>query len=1649
MQQLMDLTTVSNSYPDFFYNSIPMDNLLETIEQMFQVYNEEIVIIEGEDGAGKTNILKQFCDKYNNNAISVFIKQSSKYAYDPQVIKADLYNQIHWIITSKEYKVYNEELDNSQLNMLYVRFNRIIRNKSNPYYIVIDGLEDIPESENYILEIILDLIPFGLNGKNVKFLFSSNSKDRVSSYLDRKGVRYKEFLLPGFSFEQSVKFFEGLELSSQQIEEIRKICKGRPGDMFTVRRTLETGISAEDLLDEIHDKLPNLFEYEWFRLDKSNNKLIDLLAIISHEPKNNKSSFIAQLLNISEIELFQMVEPISFINLDKDKKQISFFSETYRKFISKKLEDKKNEVKNLIINHLLYSEDDESILYLPIYLSEAERFEELIQYLTPELFSKLLLKTQSLGTLSRMAQLGISASSKLRKDAELFRYGMQSSLIMENYTTKIWESEVKALISLNDYDKALTLTQSNALIEDRLHMLSIIARHKKEQGLIPDKEITEGINALVEMIDYNSLGEKALEIAKNLVFTNPELAIDIIERSAGSTQEENALDWAFANLSLSAMRESNSPVNNLEVFRSVNSKIQDPEMRTFFEEFLSFIRNSSADELLNQVKKYESVSDQIYILSNWCATISNKEGIEEVILYALNITVKKSEYAPNAGIYRKLSTALSNIKTSNKLQEIVNLFDSQINNIEKIGPTEDYIITQLNLTKAVCKFDFHLSCERFIELYFYISELEDISIKTEAYSNLLTSLLENDQENILEKEYKLKTSVEEELDKCIGLLMRGSAQQFDSFKGTIQALSKNNPLKALSIVEKINTLYSRDRLYFEFIKTYSNDILDEEGIKLVYEVINKITDIDYYSNSIIEIIESLFRNKEECLDKNVLNYLSIFNLIREIAEPDLRCKGICLTYSLIKNIEELASLKKSLLKELKNTWDTIDIGWRKVDIGFKIINTLSTESLEYSREFLKDIEDFRGELTFYDPNLSWSYVHIIRLLIRAYSGILSNDIDSPNDLVNITKLIEIIPSDGEQAILWHELAIRLYLNGRSSEGKRIVLEELKSCLANIPDSDLRYRTYVIKKVATSLFLAHKSTAIELLDTLPKLERDLALYEIANFIFTKTSPSDPYDGMQGQGYEINYEDVIDLCEIIEQIDLDSLIYSIISDIGDSIHVKQSKKFTIQQKLDIASRIDKLIEEKLPNKVHIQHDGYKIVSKATVFRIKQAKMQDWLALIEDAKRIPNNSDKALVLTIVATNIPKNNNHDRILELIDEVDKITETLPTINDKIVQYEALASHLVKIDQVKSKSFIKKAIDLSLTKDDDGKVLNTQKRLIDFAHKIDPEFAQSLVSITDSDPARSKIRKELKEELQMLELKKKMLDSSEKENTNMPKEHYVKASWKLLGQLNANRVGTLRVEDIREYIDVCANMPLQEAFPIYCWILENSNIRFKQDSASANQYIRPIFQSILLGADLSILMSGNNKTQINRANNTTLSNTNSSIIIKSGERELAVSYLRAWFEKNAKQYIKICDPYFGVEDLSILQLFRVIKPDITFEVLTSVKNQKQEIKGDFEEEYMKYWRLHVADQDPPQTEIVIVGKKIDGELPIHDRWILTQGGGLRLGTSFKSLGLKKDSEISLLEEHEVEPISDDVNQYLEDKIRSYDGERLVYYTFPL
>lgn len=101
-----------------------------------------------------------------------------------------------------------------------------------------------------------------------------------------------------------------------------------------------------------------------------------------------------------------------------------------------------------------------------------------------------------------------------------------------------------------------------------------------------------------------------------------------------------------------------------------------------------------------------------------------------------------------------------------------------------------------------------------------------------------------------------------------------------------------------------------------------------------------------------------------------------------------------------------------------------------------------------------------------------------------------------------------------------------------------------------------------------------------------------------------------------------------------------------------------------------------------------------------------------------------------------------------------------------------------------------------------------------------------------------------------------------------------------------------------------------------------------------------------------------------------------------------------------------------------------------------------------EEAFIKAWRAQ-SEQNPPETEIIALAYADNpSKHVLHDRWLLTANAGLRLGTSFNSLGEERLSEISEMDSTQVIAIEQQINKYL-TRQRVIDGARIQYSGFTL
>jgi hypothetical protein len=542
----------------------------------------------------------------------------------------------------------------------------------------------------------------------------------------------------------------------------------------------------------------------------------------------------------------------------------------------------------------------------------------------------------------------------------------------------------------------------------------------------------------------------------------------------------------------------------------------------------------------------------------------------------------------------------------------------------------------------------------------------------------------------------------------------------------------------------------------------------------------------------------------------------------------------------------------------------------------------------------------------------------------------------------------------------------------------------------------------------------------------------------NFIFRKVPPSDSYAEGENQGFaELSYEDGIDICELLGRIDEDGEIYEVMSTLVDSITCKHRRKvLSTQQRVDIAERLEQITRTKFPNPRFIAHSGYKILASAQVAKLARHRPYPWEQLVLQAKQIPNLSDSVFVLASLAEICTDIDIHERA-KVLKEAKNLADNIQSTIDRLYRYETIATLARDVDLTFCRQCIRETYAFTKTVDkNQGR--NTQRRLVDLAHGIDSALASSLADSFDDDEARQAAREQIELQEERKRIADGVLEAKQEQLDNSRMSHNL---WLLLGKLNANRVEALPVGKTRIFVQTASKMPLGEAYPVFSWVIENA-VRRRAQAAEARNLMRGLFEATLVGCDLAHILGGRAAGKLREAVRLTPSRgTPNSFIVHAGERESALAFLRDWIAKNVTGYLKICDPYFGPNDLEALQIVRGSAPDVLVSVVTSKKHQDDQSHGrNIEESFQQQWRK-ISDQTPPRNEICVIGTP-SGELPIHERWWLSRGCGLRFGTSYNSIGGKRESEISVLTEIEAEQREAEINEYIEFKKREHNGQRL-------
>lgn len=1637
-----ELTSVIQTVPPVPDPEIVRENFIYTIQDLFNL-GSTVVIVDGADGTGKTTLLFQFAKSHPTRTLCIFASSSSRYQQDIDYLRLELCNQLHYALTGHELSG-TEDIGERFLRTAVFSLQKRARQTGRPIYIVLDGLDELTHNA-HIQKMLLDLLPIGLPG--LCFLIAGNPEVLQPQL---PSVPHRSLLLTGFSLDESIRFFQGTTVDRSTVEEFHRSCKGSPSRLASVRRIMSQCNDASERLEVMPETLKGLFTIEWEAAGPYNQTQELLLAVLAMERRLCTIDRLARYLSITEDEIVATISGLPFVEIDSDTNCPQFLSTAFKRFIAKQLEAYSETVLDLCISDLSSNPtSDEALVHLPTFLQEAGRLDDLLTYLSPEHISRLISVSQSLQAVSQTADLGLSSARKLQRDEDLVRFSVQRSTIAQLERAQSWRYEVEALIALDRTAQALALADATVLREDRLHLLAVMAKGQKRKGAEPDPVIVEQIRLLYPYINLSEMSSRAIQVAADLLYSTPDLAIDIVERLVDVAPASNSLDWAIARLSFTAMLSSAHDGEASGIHNDIQSRISDPVVRQFAAAASVLLREYDVTTVLSEVGRLEGTSYKIFLLRHWALRNRDRPDAHLAVEHAMDLAIGATDYSPNAQVFRELATPLPYVANVLERRQLVAIVDTQKDTVERFGPTEEYIRLQLLLARAEAGYDFEAARNRMTEAYLYICYLPDLSVKTASLSRFVSTLHRMDPECHLEASDALHSSAALELEGDIDRLLVGSADQLPTMRGVIRALARTHPALCLSYIRRLNTEPRRNSALLEFVEATLAVSLEGVDFDQLSVAFDEITDKLSRDRALANLVTRISAEADSTsVDSSVS--LRYFGLISAITEHSMRCTVACSAYAFCLRQESVThgAMAEHLLQCVSGAWQRLDRAWEKVDVAFTIASSLSECNRTVAEEYLNLGDQLRNDQVVDSGTTALTFMACLQLAIRAFAGLLEARCEGKEEIDQIRRLIDEIPSNAERIGLLGDLALRAVIANRLDICEHVASHYIRPLLEDLSENPGEYPAEGVIDCAVALYYCHRPTAFELFDRLSHFDRERCYDAIGEFILCRKSQEDPYEFVDGSPYRLKYNDVVDLCEISAKMDCDSRIYFYVRAIVDSVMHKSCRNtYSENQRADVARRLRNVITDRLPSARYIQHDGYRIAAEAQVLRMTRYRLVDWQPLIERAYSIPNIADRCLVLCIIANALPQKST-SKAQELFESAELLISQIPTALDRMGRYQSLAELCADKDMSRAKRAIREGLS-DHQGPDSPDAADYRRRGVDLAYRLDRDLAASLASMADDDPARSS-GKTVADRVKIQDLRRR-IGSQEAERIPIASgADYARAAWLQLGSLNASRCLHTHFEHSRDWLQIAARLPLSQAYPLLAWVIQNAVRRYASTS-EAVQFIRPLYSAMILSTELAGRVALRSSKRVESAKQAAFSRADlGKRVFEAGEREQALAFLVGWLRENLGESLDITDPYFGLEDLRLLQSVASVNPLCKVRILTSRRHQEQsKVAQPWDESYRNYWSLSIADQDPPSTEIVVAEMVPSGDSPIHDRWWITDGAGLRMGTSFNSLGVGKLAEVSILSSAEVEELRQRIEPFNRGRCKVYGGKKVRYVIFDL
>lgn len=1626
---------VCAGFPEFPVPLIGRPHYLATIDTMLDGPTQ-IVVLEGEEGIGKTLLAAQFAEAKGDRAFSLFVSNVSSFSRSPEYLLAVLCDQIHWALHGVRMP--------ADLNPeVFIRSARLQLQRQavaggSPYYFIVDGLLEAAHDDPELVALVLtDYLPTG-RIPGFKFL-ATGAVDQLPDNL-RKLAR--GWTPPGFSPDEVAQVLEEFKISPQVLSVLRSTFGGVPGKIASVRRILSSGITPAQLEADLPSTLCELLAVEWRSVDNSDLVQLKVLAALAHAEHRLTISDLSRLAGVDATRVRGAAQRLQFLRIDSDTDVVSFASTAFQQFASTQLRDKKSETITAFVELLL--EDATSptaVEVLPAYLESLGRQKDILLYLSQDHLGALCERTHSLQPVVWTLKRGFDAAVRTNEPVVAYQLALQRGLLVDLGNGSALASEVNARLTLGEDDAALSLAQGALLKEDRLEALAVIAHRVLERGEKVDPSLLTEIRNLADAVDYAATPNRAVSVASNLIGAIPEVAIALVEQ-ATNEGSNYPTDVAYAALSLAAQDLARAKAEGGVSDEAISNRIKNPNIRSLTRTLSSVVSGYSVEELLRRCEDMSSTRDCVYLLERWTVANTEHPDAYKVISYGLGRMLRTTDFTLDCRTLRHLASPLPACASDEPFatNQVLQTIDAQMAMLEKNGPSVEFARLCILLAETEATWSPEPALAR-VERACYFAATLDVDLRCEALAWIISRIKKDRYSRLGHVASTLLQTLCGDLDRSVDELLLGTAEHFEALRRIVRAIVRSDTDLLMSIIAKTNTQDRRDALVVESVSRLSVDELRVAGVHFIQSAVSMIANTTVRDQVVCDMMRALNDPEFRSLDQPWLGLLKRSLNIERAPWKSVACtqaEAICARQDNTVFHEAIDLFVKGADAAVR----AINSDWDRTDIAFSMASVANPADTTRIRSFVELAHKTRKASLIPDGRTAASYMEAIRLACRAFVGLLPRQLDVDECYARLRQIVNDVPSEGERVRLWSELAIRCFGAAQTEFGTKIINDEVRPIIANITDPG--FRAFVLAEVAPALYSAHSVSAIRDLKKLDPVHRDEAFENVCRYLFTRQPLYEPVRSTR-QCEKLTDTDVDDVLECLRHIESDVILANLVETL--SAHLVSAdgvNEFSKAQRADIARRIREVTHGRLPWKFGIAHEGYVLLIEAFASELESVGIDRWRVLLARAEALPNTADRVLVLGMLADHTPKKFAEFRS-DLIGKAQIAARLIPAPLDRLSRLGHLASIAADFDVGLAKRCLEEAFRLSLdTKHD---LIAQQRRMIDLADRIDPEFAKSLLGQLETDPAVSR-RRALQQRHQLNRILKKLPKELPVDVVgDLSGDATVELCHMMLCGLHDGSVAYLSADRMPALVARASGLPFRHACTIFAWAIENS-VACHSNTPYGTTHLVGLFKACAAACELGLQVmskaAGYAATIADVAS--AAAGAKTSQPIEPGERGKAIDFLRSWLERVHPQELRICDPYFSPPDLDILRLVLEIIPSCTVKILAGEQKQRElGLTPPYDEVYQQHWRS-ISQHDPPATDLVIAGLGKTGDCPVHDRWILGGGRGIKLGISFSGLGRSRLSELSELDEVTAAEHAKVLDRYFQLRVREVQGERIRYFS---